>query len=322
MQAFVYADGKAAQLPFSEGCTQFTQANFVWLQLDGREEGARAWVSAAQDIPEIARAALLASETRPRSDLIGQGAIINLRGLGKTPEDDPDLLVSMRFWAEEGRVISLGFRSSIALDEVIETFLGGTITDPGDLLSAFSGAITDGLDPDVAGLGDTLDDIETDLETKGIWTMRRKVGRVRAQAIDYRRFVAPQRSALERLATANVDWLDEDDRLHLREASDRFARMAEELEAVRERAAIVHEELTDLRAEQMDGRSLLISIAALVFLPLTFITGVFGMNFKVMPWLDSDWGFWAVMAICLAITLFGIIWFFRHRWISRDGLGD
>ncbi len=322
MQAFVYTDSKAAQLPFSEGCAHFNQADFLWLHLDGRKAAAQNWVSAALDIPEIARAALLASETRPRSDLIGEGAIINLRGLGKTPEDDPDALVSTRFWAEAGRVVSLGFRSSIALDEVIDTFLGGTITDPGDLLSAFSGAITDRLDPEVAQLGDTLDVIEADLESKGLWTMRRKVGRVRAQAIDYRRFVAPQRTALERLASATVDWLDADDRLHLREASDRFARMAEELEAVRERAAIVHEELTDLRAEQMDGRSLLISIAALVFLPLTFITGVFGMNFKVMPWLDSVWGFWAVMAICLAITLFGIIWFFRRRWISRDGLGE
>ncbi|MFM2100919.1 MAG: hypothetical protein RLZZ366_2458 [Pseudomonadota bacterium] len=322
MRAFVYTDGKAAELPFTEGCTHFGNAGFLWLHLDGREEDAHAWVSAAQDIPDIARAALLASETRPRSDLIGDGAIINLRGLGKTPQDDPDSLVSTRFWAEAGRVISLGYRSSVALDEVIDKFLGGAVHDPGDLLSAFSGAITDGLDPDVAGLGDTLDAIEVNLETKGLWAMRRKVGRVRAQAIDYRRFVAPQRSALERLAAATVDWLDDDDRLHLREASDRFARMAEELEAVRERAAIVHEELTDLRAEQMDGRSLLISIAALVFLPLTFITGVFGMNFKYMPWLDSNWGFWGTMAVCLIITLGGIIWFFRHRWISRDGLGD
>jgi zinc transporter len=322
MRAFVYTDSKAAELPFSEGCNHFGSADFLWLHLDGREDGARAWVSAAEDIPDIARAALLASETRPRSDLIGQGAIINLRGLGKTPQDDPDSLVSTRFWAEAGRVISLGYRSSLALDEVMDAFLGGAIHDPGDLLSAFSGAITDGLDPDVAALGDTLDAIEVNLETKGLWAMRRKVGHVRGQAIDYRRFVAPQRSALERLAAATVEWLDDDDRLHLREASDRFARMAEELEAVRERAAIVHEELTDLRAEQMDGRSLLISIAALVFLPLTFITGVFGMNFKYMPWLDSVWGFWGTMAVCLIITLGGIIWFFRHRWISRDGLGD
>jgi zinc transporter len=98
--------------------------------------------------------------------------------------------------------------------------------------------------------------------------------------------------------------------------------MAEELEAVRERAAIVHEELTDLRSEQIDGRGLVLSIAALIFLPLTFVTGVFGMNFDFMPLLHDTWGFWGTMIACLLITLVGLIWFVRHKWINRDGSID
>src|SRR3546814_1486080 len=80
-------------------------------------------------------------------------------------------------------------------------------------------------------------------------------------------------AALEKLAALPVDWLHDDDRLHLAAAADRVARMAEELDSIRERAALMHEALTDLRAEQIDSRSLLISIVALVFLPVTFITG-------------------------------------------------
>ena len=52
--------------------------------------------------------------------------------------------------------------------------------------------------------------------------------------------------------------------------------MAEELESIRERSSLMHEALTDLRAEQIDSRSLVISIVAMVFLPLTFITGLYG----------------------------------------------
>jgi zinc transporter len=167
-------------------------------------------------------------------------------------------------------------------------------------------------------LGDELDEIETKLEERGLRAMRRRVSAVRSRAIGYRRFVAPQKVALERLATASIACLDDEDRLHLRDASDRFARMTEELEAVRERAAIVHEELTDMRAEQMDARSLALSIAAMVFLPLTFITGVFGMNFDVMPLIHSKFGFWEVVIFCLVISLAGIAWFIRNRWITRD----
>ncbi len=321
-RAFVFDAGTADELPFAKGAAQFGTAELVWLHLDGREEEAQRWVAAQDAIPDIVKSALFAAETRPRSDVIGAGALVNLRGLGKTPEDDPDDLVSIRFWVEKGRVITIGLHTSLAFDKVLAQFLDCRILDPGDLLTAFAITITEELDPDVARLGDELDDIESKLETKGLYAMRRRVSAIRSSAIGYRRFVSPQRAALERLATTPIFCLEEADRMHLREASDRFARMAEELEAVRERAAIVHEELTDLRAEQMDGRALLLSIVALVFLPLTFITGVFGMNFDEMPLLHDRWGFWVTMAFCLAITLAGVFWFIRNRWISRDGTVD
>jgi zinc transporter len=273
------------------------------------------WLEAQSDIPEIARAALRASETRPRSDQIGTGAIINMRGLGRTPEDDPDALVSVRFWAEAGRVISLSYRTPVAVDDVVADFTGGLIHDPGDLITAFATRITATLDPEVALLGDQLDDIEASLTENAARELRRRVSRIRADAIAYRRFVAPQRTALDGLAQSNCQWLDDHDRLHLREAADRFARMAEELEAVRERAAIVHDELTDLRGELMDARALLLSIVALIFLPLTFITGLLGMNVEGIPYAREPWAFWRVVGFCLAIALVVLGWFIRARWV-------
>ena len=248
---------------------------------------------------------------------MGHGAIVNLRGLGTTPEDDPDSLVSIRIWAEAGRVVSLSLRTPLALEPVISRFLAGTILDPGDLLAALASAITDDLDPDVAALGDSLDDCELRIERASVYKMRRLVSESRNKAIGYRRFVAPQRVALERLATANVDWLDEHDRMHLREAADRAARMSEELEAVRERAALVHDELTDMRAEQLDTRGLIISIAAMVFLPLTFITGLFGMNFDHIPFADARYGFEITTLVCVLIAVVVTGWFVANRWLSR-----
>ncbi len=322
MRAFLYTDHKAAELSFAEGAARFGEAELLWLHLDIREEGARSWLAAQSDIPNVVKSALLATETRPRCDFIGQGALVNLRSLGKTPEDDPDALVSTRFWVEQGRVTTLGMRSSLAYETVRDAFLGGQIADPGDLLTAFAVAISNELDPKIADLGDDLDEIEAHLEAGSLYANRRKVSSIRSTAIGYRRFVSPQRTALERLVSAPLACLDEQDRLHLSDATDRFARMSEELESVRERAAVVHDELTDLRSEKMDSRALLISIFAAVFLPLTFITGVFGMNFDDMPLIHGshsrEW-FWWTMAGCALITVGGFIWFIRHKWINRDG---
>lgn len=315
MRAFIYADGDATETGFDSGIARFGSADLVWLHCDGREAAVQTWLEAQDDIPEIARAALRASETRPRSDQIGKGAIINMRGLGRTPDDDPDALVSVRFWAEQGRVISLSYRTPVAVDGVVGDFMEGAIRDPGDLITAFATRITATLDPEVALLGDQLDDIEASLSENIARELRRRVSRIRAEAIAYRRFVAPQRTALENLAISSCHWLDDHDRLHLREAADRFARMAEELEAVRERAAIVHDELTDLRGELMDARALLLSIVALIFLPLTFITGLLGMNVDGIPYAHEPWSFWGVVGFCAFIGLAVLGWFVRARWV-------
>ena len=90
--------------------------------------------------------------------------------------------------------------------------------------------------------------------------------------------------------------------------------MAEELEAIRERATLVHEALTDLRAEQIDSRALLISVVAMVFLPLTFLTGLYGMNVEGLPFAQRPWAFDAIAGACLAIAVGVVGYFVRQHW--------
>lgn len=315
--AYIVNETGATQVTLAEGIKAVDPADFVWLHLDGRESASIEWVERQAGIPEIARNALMALETRPRSDVIDGGAIVNLRGLGATPEDDPDALVSIRMWAEKGKLVSVCFRTPTALEPLCQEAAAGRIRDPGDLISTLAMKITDGLDPDVAELGDMLDDCETALDANAVYRLRRRITRARSQAIAYRRFVAPQRQALERLAGLEADWLDEQDRMHLREAADRCARMVEELESVRERSALMHEELTDLRAEQMDSRALLISIVALIFLPLTFLTGLLGMNVAGIPYAQHPHAFWWVVVLCGVVAIAITGYFIAKHWLSR-----
>jgi zinc transporter len=169
----------------------------------------------------------------------------------------------------------------------------------------------------VADLGDMLDDCESDLEPRNVYKLRTTITHIRSEAIAFRRFVAPGRDALLTLARQDFEWLAEEDRLHIREAADRFARMTEELEAVRERAALLHEQLTDLRGEQMEVRALVLSIVALIFLPLTFITGLLGMNVAGIPYAEEPWAFWGVVGFCAAIALVISAYFARKHWLRR-----
>jgi zinc transporter len=314
--ALVAGDGPIRRLS-AEEAAHYEGPGFLWLHLQGRDEQDLAFIRAQPDIPDVAAGALAATETRPRCDRIDEGAILNLRGPGDLDPGDSDRLVSIRFWVTGTKVTSLSRRPITALGEVIRKMEAGKIHDSGDLVAAFAWAISTQLDPEVSALGDKLDDVESDLEPNFLYRLRRDITNVRSAAISFRRFVAPDRDALRTLAAQDFEWLAEDDRLHIVEAADRFARMAEELEAVRERAALLHEQITDLRAEQTDQRALYISVVAFIFLPLTFVTGLLGMNVEGIPYAHSHWSFWGVVIFCLAVGVSVLLWFRWRNWLRR-----
>jgi zinc transporter len=312
--AYVVHGGKAKKTTLREALHE--EADLSWTHLTTNDERAKAWLGGEAQLGSIVLDALTAAETRPRCDAVGDGAVINLRGLSSEALAKSDPLASIRIYAQGRHVYSMTRKPLNALDPVRTQVETGAIMDPGDLIAAIAQAITEELDPVVADLGDSLDECEEQIASKQVFELRRSVNRARTQAIGYRRFINPQRAALERLATLPIEWLRDDDRLHLNAAADRAARMAEELESIRERAALMHETLTDLRAEQIDQRSLVIAVVAMVFLPLTFLTGLLGMNVEGIPFAHAPWAFWGVVGVCVVMAVGIAAYFMRRHWFE------
>jgi zinc transporter len=313
--AYVVRGGQIESPPLKEALGR--QGELVWIHLTTTDDHAKAWLGGEAQLSNYIVEALTAAETRPRCDAVGPGAVINLRGLSSAELAASDPLASIRIYAHGASVFSVTRKPLNALEPVCAELKGGSIVDPGDLIAALAQAITEELDPVVADLGDSLDESEEQIAGHAAFELRRMVNQSRTQAIGLRRFLYPQRAALEKLGALPVDWLSDDDRLHLAAAADRAARMAEELESIRERAALIHEALTDLRAEQIDQRSLIIAVVAMVFLPLTFITGLLGMNVAGIPFAHQPWAFWGVFWFCVVIAVAITFYFVRRHWFER-----
>lgn len=309
--AFAVTAGKAEEISLKSGPSH--RADLIWVHLCVSNEEARDWLATEAKLPDYAIEGLIAAETRPRCTAMGDGALLNLRGLSSDPYSG-DLLASIRMYALAGYVYSVTKRPLESLETVKAVVLAGKIADPGDLIAEFAGAITEEIDPVVADLGDTLDQCETELDAHAAFELRRTVNKTRSAAIGYRRFLFPQRAALEKLASLPAEWLQDDDRVHLSSAADRAARMAEEVEAIRERAGLMHETLTDLRGELIDQRGLVISIAAMIFLPLTFITGLYGMNVEGLWFAHEPWAFDAIAGICIVVAVAITGYFTWKHW--------
>ena len=290
---------------------------FRWVHFQGREK----FLENAErsGLPASVIDALSAVETRPRCDKLADGVLLNLRS--PHAKDDPDKtgdpLVSLRIWATKHHLISVTLRRSSVVRPTIEKFRAGELHDCGDVLVELLGETATQIDEWVASIGDRLDELESAIGNKAGFEERRETTALRSEAISLRRFIVPQRVALDTLQNLNLPWFDANETARIREATDRFYRMGEELESVRERAAVLHDEITDLRAERMDARSLQLAIVALIFLPLTFITGLLGMNVKGIPYADETWAFWGVIGICVAIAAGVAMWFMVEGWSRK-----
>lgn len=288
----------------------------LWLHLDAEDEASRAWIAAQEEIGTAAIDMLLAGETRPRSFSTDKGLMVVLRGVNTNPAEDPEDMVSIRLWIEKNRIISTRRRRLLSvLDIRSELDDGSGPTTSGGFLAVLIERMADRIGEFVDGIEDRLSVAEETKSDSDSTSSRQTLSVLRRQIASVRRFLAPQRDALDRLYRQPGSWLTTEETLHLREEADRITRYLEDLDLARERAVVLQEEFLSLMAQEQNTRMYVLSVVAAIFLPLTFVTGLLGMNVGGLPGVDSDNGFFASIFVML-VSGAGLLAFFRwKRWI-------
>ena len=273
----------------------------LWVHLEAQHPAAQAWLREESGLGEIDAEALLAQDTRPRSAVARAGLLVVLRGVNLNEGAEPEDMISLRIWLEAGRVITTRLRRLRSVDDVHAALQAGEGPATGsELLAVFAQRLVD-------RMREVIDDVDRQSHL-----LRPPPSAARRRALALRRHLAPQRDAMTRLHVEPTPLLAEMDRLRLREAADATTRYVEDLDVVRERAAMVHEELVSRLSEQMDGRMYVLSIVAALFLPLGFLTGLLGVNVGGIPGAESPWGFAIVCTAMLGLV--GVqVWLLRRR---------
>lgn len=260
------------------------------------------------DCDEFVRDALTADDTRPRCTIHGDGVIVILRGVNLNPGSEPDDMVSVRFWIEDSQVIGVWVRPLLAIEEILAAVARGQAPrTPGDLIAKVALRLADRTDPVVTDLSEQIDALEERVAEDLPPALRRDLAEIRRNAINLRRFMFPQRDALTTLEIEDLDWLGEHERSRIREAASRTTRLAEELDAIRDRAAIVYDEIMDRRSEAMNRNMLYLAIVAVIFLPLGLITGLLGINVGGIPGQGDPNAFWLITAILVGIAVIELV---------------
>ncbi len=258
--------------------------------------------------------ALTADETRPRCTIHGRGVVLNLRGVNLDPGAEPDDMISVRLWLEKDRVTGVSIRPLHAITDMIAAIERGEApVSVGDFVARLALRLADRAEPYVATLNEKIDEIEEAVLDAHSSVSRLGLSGLRRSAIVLRRYLVPQRDALTTLEIEDLAWLSDRDRMRLREAAERVMRLGEELDAIRDRAQIVHDQIMDQRAERTNRQSLLLAVVAAIFLPLTLLTGLLGINVGGVPGAGHPFAF-AIVTVALVVIGGGL-----YLWVRALG---
>ncbi|MHC8325861.1 zinc transporter ZntB [Pseudomonas sp. LB1P83] len=290
----------------------------LWLHWDRSHPQTQTWLRTSSGLSEFSCDLLLEENTRPRLlPLPDCELLLFLRGVNLNPGAEPEDMVSVRIFASAQRVISLRLRPLRATDELLVQLADGKgPKSASELILYMAQYLTNKVQDLVSCLSEVVDEEEEKLDADERYTPEHgAILQIRRRAAALKRFLAPQRDIFGQLTRIKLPWFVDDDGDYWNELNNSLTRYLEELELTRERVGLVLEAEDRRLSVRMNRTMYRFGIITGIFLPMSFLAGLLGINVGGIPFSESPYGFLiaCLMMVCVAL---GQWWLFRRlRWV-------
>lgn len=287
----------------------------VWIHLNGRHPDAKKFLKEQLQLDALVVKSLLAEETRPRLEETDHGTLIMLRGLNHNPGPEPEDLVSIRLWVTDQRIITVSRRRAGAVSELEERLrMQRGPKKTGEFLAMLCNCLNEGIEPALQNIEDDLDKLDEAAADAPDARLRSQLANVRKQATVFRRHISPLRDVVTRLQQAEHLGMTKTDRWNMHDNLDRLTRFVEELDATRERSQILQDEIYSAMSARLNRNLYILSVITVIFMPLTFLSGLLGMNVEGIPGAGHPLAFGIVCGLALLLVIAQIFIFRRLKW--------
>lgn len=219
----------------------------------------------------------------------------------------------------ENYVVTFHFEELQELEDARDRIiLNPTKWEEGHVFTAYQviDKIVDNYFPILYKIEDHLNDIEEKLSPSTIHLSMDFVFDVRSDLLRLRRTIIPMRELLYRMLSSEKLAFSKHERTYFSDIHDHLLRLAEILEMNRELTADIRDSQLSINSNQMNRIMMTLTIISSIFIPLTFIAGVYGMNFDNMPELSWRYSYVAVLVTMLGIGIAMLLWFKRKGWLG------
>ncbi len=175
--------------------------------------------------------------------------------------------------------------------------------------------------PVLEAMGDSLEELEELVVDEPVRSTMEIIHRTKRKLIVLRRALWPQREVINSLIRDSDGLIDESTKLYFRDCYDHTVQILDLIEAYRDTTSGLLDVYLSSVSNRMNDIMKVLTIIATIFIPLSFITGVYGMNFDTdkspwnMPELDWYYGYPLALGLMLAIAIVMLIYFRRRNWI-------
>ena len=290
----------------------------VWIHLNLSDPRAGRWLKKQSEINDWVRENLTNPEiSDPRVRIKQNKLLLLLRTVNRSSGSDPDDLVFLRLFATEKILISTCRNPTLDFSEIDDLFEDKEGPENmNDLLSIILENTLDSVADSVERIEDIVDDFEEKIiiskPQEGTYSALAE--RLR-QVIIIRRFMMPEREVLDNLVRRGVKWFNAGIEQSIRDNFDRVRRIVEDIDLLEKRIRVNQDAISHIEDKQAQRNTYMLSVIAGIFLPLSFLTGIFGMNLGGIPLNESPFGFLAVNIIMVFIGLVILFLFKKLKWI-------
>ncbi|WP_154224634.1 zinc transporter ZntB [Marinicella rhabdoformis] len=286
-----------------------------WHHINYTQPKAKKWLKTQPDISPMAFEHLIATDTRPKAIVDGDEVILSLRGMNFNKGASPEEMISIRVWIKDDCMVTSCNRSSRSISYLKEALKDGKgAKNTNELLLNLIDQLADFADQFIDDLEDLLDFEEDNISVNDFERFHPKMNKLRRQIAFVKRYLSPQREALDRLYRNKSVAFTESFYEQLYLQIDKFIFILENLDLVKERALSLQEQYLAFIGHQQNSRLYVLAIISAIFLPLTFLSGLLGMNVGGLPGVEAPYAFWAVSGACLILTVLLLVWFKRKKW--------
>jgi len=176
-------------------------------------------------------------------------------------------------------------------------------------------AVVDGYFAVLERLGERVEDLEEELIQNVNRTTLHRLHALKRQLLLIRKAVWPLREVISALQRGDSPLIAPETAIYLRDLHDHIIQVIDTIETLRDMASGMLDIYLSSVSNRLNEVMKVLTIIATIFIPLTFIVGIYGMNFRFMPEIAWPWGYPLVWAIMLAVTITMLAYFRKKRWL-------